>query len=107
MGGEKFVRSGLAISTPGSPLRRRGKVKKTPMRHPEPRITPARAGKGVLPPVCGCLTWDHPRMGGEKQDNGSGVLEVTGSPPRRRGKVLGVELHAPANGITPAQAGKR
>lgn len=28
-------------------------------------------------------------------------------PPRRRGKVLGVELHAPANGITPAQAGKR
>ena len=28
-------------------------------------------------------------------------------PPRRRGKVLGVELHAPANGITPAWAGKR
>ena len=28
-------------------------------------------------------------------------------PPHGRGKVLGVELHAPANGITPAQAGKR
>ena len=27
-------------------------------------------------------------------------------PPHRRGKVLGVELHAPANGITPAWAGK-
>ena len=45
-------------------------------------------------------------MGGEKKPARSLSSPMRGSPPHRRGKVLGVELHAPANGITPAQAGK-
>ena len=50
--------------------------------------------------------WDHPRVCGEKLTKEMADLADWGSPPRVRGKAIGVDLHHPEVGITPAYAGK-
>ena len=70
------------------------------------RITPAYAGKSAAALHCADLTWDHPRVCGEKPSSNCCLLITSGSPPRMRGKgqfdtgVMG------RVGITPAYAGK-
>ena len=69
-------------------------------------ITPAWAGKrGVEKTPCLWYT-DHPRAGGEKSEEIPAGSTCEGSPPRRRGKVVGKEILPRRVGITPAWAGK-
>ena len=70
-------------------------------------ITPAQAGKRVLHLLHQAGQQDHPRAGGEKEENQPGPNWELGSPPRRRGKVVLPHLLPLCLGITPAQAGKR
>ena len=70
-------------------------------------ITPAWAGKSILPCPPGPRKWDHPRVGGEKaKDSFEGQFGL-GSPPRGRGKVQLSKSHIMQDRITPAWAGKR
>ena len=106
MGGEKLLHLLIQNSGPGSPPHGRGKaVHPAPssMRH---RITPAWAGKRLLSFSPAGLRWDHPRMGGEKHQDESSVMELQGSPPHGRGKVLIFLALALGQRITPAWAGK-
>ena len=48
------------------------------------------------------MTRDHPRVGGEKMVIAAGMPDVTGSPPRRRGKEIGQKVAERAGRITPA-----
>ena len=71
-----------------------------------PRITPAYAGKSgtsVKP-----LSWsrDHPRLCGEKIKAFVLEVDVMGSPPPMRGKVLAFKSPKMSFRITPAYAGK-
>ena len=71
------------------------------------RITPAYAGKSdERRRPCADLR-DHPRVCGEKCSSKLFVKELSGSPPRMRGKVGAVFGKSGLNGITPAYAGKR
>ena len=91
---------------PGSPPRMRGKVSVFSLPPTTFGITPAYAGKSILPHLFDCAGWDHPRVCGEKFFNVSSVWSLTGSPPRMRGKGL-QNLSRPCwYGITPAYAGK-
>ena len=91
---------------PGSPPRMRGKVSVFSLPPTTFGITPAYAGKSILPHLFDCAGWGHPRVCGEKFFNVSSVWSLTGSPPRMRGKGL-QNLSRPCwYGITPAYAGK-
>ena len=70
------------------------------------RITPALAGKSYVFGPFRPGSWDHPRVGGEKQIGGDNGLDKQGSPPRGRGKGKVDLLAGFAGGITPAWAGK-
>ena len=90
------------------------------------RITPARAGKTVCPPVEGTTAEDHPRSCGKdhvadfdesivlgsprscgKDCRPFGMLLLpSGSPPLVRERLAKVLLILARNGITPARAGK-
>ena len=72
-----------------------------------PRITPAYAGKSVACVFADLGQWDHPRVCGEKLPYPQRGPDVTGSPPRMRGKGHKVTGTTPHRGITPAYAGKR
>ena len=69
-------------------------------------ITPAYAGKRFYEPLRAVTIWDHPRVCGEKWRKAVKTEQLTGSPPRMRGKVLPRAVLGPASGITPAYAGK-
>ena len=84
----------------------RGKDRTEQPRRPSPGITPACAGKRLLPSSGDTRGWDHPRVCGEKMNQSSSHRWVTGSPPRMRGKVSGQKLWMVLCGITPACAGK-
>ena len=89
-----------------SPPRMRGKATGWLFTKIETRITPAYAGKRVLPVRNSWMQQDHPRACGEKRCPAETSLPPTGSPPRMRGKVKQA-LHACSReGITPACAGK-
>ena len=70
-------------------------------------ITPACAGKRCVPSVQRLHPWDHPRVCGEKTRSCSQTTSNRGSPPRVRGKDLGITNAIKSYGITPACAGKR
>ena len=70
-------------------------------------ITPAWAGKSWLSLDSCLLWWDHPRMGGEKQNMLMQMGYNTGSPPRGRGKANPSICENLERRITPAWAGKR
>ena len=65
-GGEKMVISTLTICSIGSPPRGRGKVLEPIRPTGLLRITPAWAGKRLLPNCTALPRWDHPRVGREK-----------------------------------------
>ena len=70
-------------------------------------ITPAYAGKSLLPLLWHDRFWDHPRVCGEKIARATPPFRHTGSPPRMRGKVDCRAHKTVLAGITPAYAGKR
>ena len=90
----------------GSPPRRRGKERSTALVGTPTRITPALAGKSYVFGPFRPGSWDHPRVGGEKQIGGDNGLDKQGSPPRGRGKGLRYIVKVPLIRITPAWAGK-
>ena len=73
----------------------------------EVRITPACAGKRGLVTLVDFFGKDHPRVCGEKSLFIRIPLFSLGSPPRVRGKVVGLVDDVPQGRITPACAGKR
>ena len=107
MRGEKFSSSSSIMALKGSPPHARGKV--LPFYNPPSvtRITPACAGKRLVPAIRGRDRRDHPRMRGEKQPLDGDIPDDVGSPPHARGKDYGVRRIGRPRGITPACAGKR
>ena len=105
--GEKESTSADPVAEEGSPPRVRGKVVVKNMKNTAYRITPACAGKRRLSSACTWLSWDHPRVCGEKQGANSMAYNAGGSPPRVRGKARVETAGKPAPGITPACAGQR
>ena len=90
----------------GSPPRGRGKAHELRTLPRAVRITPAWAGKSQQwPHMCG-RSWDHPRVGGEKQRPDSLGRCPVGSPPRGRGKGSNSQSVGCCIRITPAWAGK-
>ena len=85
----------------------RGKVQLFPQVPQWTGITPAYAGKSFRKTAVRHAIKDHPRLCGEKASEVSSVLFSTGSPPPMRGKVMHRKFQLPADGITPAYAGKR
>ena len=106
MGGEKTCSTVYSSLLMGSPPHGRGKADHSRCGCWAQRITPAWAGKSVFRPVCGCLTWDHPRMGGEKLIFVHLLDYTTGSPPHGRGKAGHLPGVVTFGRITPAWAGK-
>ena len=90
----------------GSPPRVRGKLDAGAVEDGCKRITPARAGKTHDIERKRRLCGDHPRACGENSANALIESPFTGSPPRVRGKLVGMRLSCPTKGITPARAGK-
>ena len=105
--GEKAkVRPGVG-RLPGSPPRMRGKAVWAVEHGYNVGITPAHAGKSLLP-FRNLLLWgDHPRACGEKRRARTSRWTPRGSPPRMRGKGDLRPCRALLAGITPAHAGKR
>ena len=69
-------------------------------------ITPPYAGKSKIRRKGRWQHRDHPRVCGEKTQIGQVVHPDWGSPPRMRGKEVGVSGDGLQLGITPAYAGK-
>ena len=107
MCGEKLSDLFFCSIHSGSPPRMRGKEVKTLLHFNRVGITPAYAGKSrqALPAVL--QTGDHPRVCGEKSGVAIRTSAFRGSPPRMRGKGSNAFRLEPAEGITPAYAGKR
>ena len=91
----------------GSPSRMRGKEGDELGLGQTIRITPACAGKRAGPNNSLTGNQDHPRVCGEKAITVSSAHIMRGSPPRVRGKDLGLDVPGQTVGITPACAGKR
>ena len=85
----------------------RGKVSARAAVTTTTRITPARAGKRGAGYDLRAGPQDHPRACGEKIIGTYYNYDVTGSPPRVRGKAGGESAKLNFTGITPARAGKR
>ena len=89
--GEKCTKISYAICVIGSPPPMRGKGPLRQFQKHGVRITPAYAGKSVLPYPQQSHSQDHPRLCGEKVGGSMAELEVKGSPPPMRGKGLSEE----------------
>ena len=105
--GEKCIPLTRGHGRQGSPPRMRGKGVKQSNSRIRMGITPAYAGKSCIYRSTTSISWDHPRVCGEKSFKTSTSCWSKGSPPRMRGKGI-----QPCNqwvrvGITPAYAGKR
>ena len=104
--GKSCIRCTFRTVSTGSPPRVRGKVRAgCPAGLPD-RITPACAGKSSTRAKTALTRRDHPRVCGEKPRALPVPFPETGSPPRVRGKGIGVLLQSGSVGITPACAGK-
>ena len=104
--GEKFTCFAHRSTLPGSPPRVRGKVLAAGLNDLVDGITPACAGKSLLPPSAPFPVRDHPRVCGEKPKYAQSIQPYQGSPPRVRGKVGRMLKRTAFIGITPACAGK-
>ena len=91
----------------GSPPPMRGKVNIPEYNETLDRITPAYAGKRSRNGIHLTMSWDHPRLCGEKLYADNKRLEEEGSPPPMRGKDQSLRPRSQYRGITPAYAGKR
>ena len=70
-------------------------------------ITPAYAGKRPKDGTAKKADGDHPRLCGEKVEQRNIVIDIIGSPPPMRGKVIKIADFYGVSRITPAYAGKR
>ena len=104
--GEKTISSCRIRRNSGSPPRVRGKVQLIQPLVLCIGITPAYAGKSGVPCCSTRLSWDHPRVCGEKWPPSKAHRLGGGSPPRVRGKDRRAERTGRIPGITPAYAGK-
>ena len=104
--GEKTVFRTNGPTTEGSPPRMRGKEVDGFGFFCGLGITPAYAGKSVFLALRSAISWDHPRVCGEKRCYHFGYSIRRGSPPRVRGKVSECYESMSPDGITPACAGK-
>ena len=84
----------------------RGKLSFTVEPRKQYRITPADAGKTRVAAVLSAAFQDHPRGCGENRGTLTIAVDVTGSPPRMRGKRSCGRLTQHLTRITPADAGK-
>ena len=84
--GEKQVKAAPLTGAAGSPPRMRGKVLHKDSAPLDIGITPAYAGKRPMPEERSPVIRDHPRVCGEKPVERWVIVELTGSPPRMRGK---------------------
>ena len=84
--GEKPFSSVVILPSSGSPPRMRGKVNFISVCFNEIGITPAYAGKSGFDDNVVGIFEDHPRVCGEKEEFKARLKDVTGSPPRMRGK---------------------
>ena len=105
--GEKTALVTAIVRSMGSPPRMRGKAYRFPFPLPSLGITPAYAGKRLLPADFPVRLWDHPRVCGEKFAPRPASSRPSGSPPRMRGKAIFASCSMVRSGITPAYAGKR
>ena len=105
--GEKSQSTSASPRALGSPPRMRGKGVKQSNSRIRMGITPAYAGKSILPHLFDCAGWDHPRVCGEKCHVHVKQNRFTGSPPRMRGKDINAAMDGGVFRITPAYAGKR
>ena len=104
--GEKMNQSSSHRWVTGSPPRMRGKVSGQKLWMVLCGITPAYAGKRSTATKYFQQIRDHPRVCGEKCSSKLFVKELSGSPPRMRGKVNAIFPPPGQPGITPAYAGK-
>ena len=107
MGGEKLRNISEDFVLRGSPPHGRGKVPRYLWPRIPVRITPAWAGKRLVPQQLGGAERDHPRMGGEKPLFAAAAARGRGSPPHGRGKDMDTLQTVHDARITPAWAGKR
>ena len=105
--GEKFTFFVFCPYVLGSPPRMRGKAWHSALYVFHCGITPAYAGKSFASGYRSQILWDHPRVCGEKPDNGRKNRSGLGSPPRMRGKEIARASEPVKYWITPAYAGKR
>ena len=96
----------MTIKLLGSPPRVRGKDFKRTLAAYILGITPACAGKSVVRSRRRGISWDHPRVCGEKLEDNAAHRLPTGSPPRVRGKARLERVIKRLWRITPACAGK-
>ena len=94
------------LSDLGSPPRMRGKPGFRGLRSACQRITPADAGKTTISSGVSGVSTDHPRGCGENCAGISRPSNITGSPPRMRGKPSSKKQGLMKVRITPADAGK-
>ena len=106
MCGEKFRAYAKIWNEWGSPPHVRGKAELGPGAVLLSGITPPYAGKSKIRRKGRWQHRDHPRVCGEKTQIGQVVHPDWGSPPRMRGKEVGVSGDGLQLGITPAYAGK-
>ncbi len=104
--GEKLTCDGVAGVYFGSPPPMRGKGVLFTDTAPSAGITPAYAGKSLVPLLFLAPTRDHPRLCGEKEVVAVLPDSVRGSPPPMRGKGTKVFQQIQKSRITPAYAGK-
>ena len=104
--GEKAADFRFFIFVRGSPPRMRGKDADIVPAVKCRRITPAYAGKSYAHNAASVIRKDHPRVCGEKRPFRPSTRQVSGSPPRMRGKGERPEEGRGQVGITPAYAGK-
>ena len=104
--GEKHFGGIIRVCIVGSPPRVRGKGFRNLVEVRLIRITPAYAGKRRSASCLTCPPRDHPRVCGEKYNDGMNQKPGVGSPPRMRGKDAARKIPISIGGITPAYAGK-
>ena len=104
--GENLDNIASSVVYNGSPPQVRGKLSFFVAVKPSPRITPAGAGKTRRALGYNSQSRDHPRRCGENVTLVISVATEIGSPPQVRGKRQDLRQVIPADGITPAGAGK-
>ena len=104
--GKSLPKSWRNMTQKGSPPPMRGKEYRRYLRRNERGITPAYAGKRAVSGISLALTWDHPRLCGEKGYSSLTYDGHQGSPPPMRGKAVPVGHFCVVTRITPAYAGK-
>ena len=105
--GEKSAGVAGFVVRQGSPPPMRGKAVETTGHTRRKRITPAYAGKRIVPYGDCCSLRDHPRLCGEKFRIKMPSVLSDGSPPPMRGKGYQLATSEEIPRITPAYAGKR